>query len=195
MNLVSELPSIAIRLTMEVFGGVAAAVTLAAQLLELGRKFKKMCKEMREAPSDFEQLADEMAIFAGLFGDFLDTCAPDLDMRLRRPSPEQSLVAWVRRAVRDYKKLRQNAPVFNDRSNYPVLQDLKARFQWYKKAAVVQWLRTSLRVARESMNGFMNVRLLEKLDEELRLLRNTTKEVRLASARKGLSIKTLEGRM
>jgi 23S rRNA A2030 N6-methylase RlmJ len=80
-------------------------------------------------------------------------------------------MAWAEEAVHGFKELLDRVQALIGDSLSSKLDTLIARVRWYFSENEVKFLRSSLSVARESMRGFSNIRVIEKLDEQMRLLK------------------------
>lgn len=105
---------------MEVFGVVAAGVTLGAELLRLSRSLHKMIKGIRYARRDIAKLADEMGIFSGLYDDFLSVCVTGDQSKSRITSPIVRLISWTKDAKKSFQTLldRVRALVHDSRHSW-----------------------------------------------------------------------------
>tara|TARA_R110002003_G_scaffold70_26_gene6556 strand:+ start:5326 stop:5925 length:600 start_codon:yes stop_codon:yes gene_type:complete len=155
----------------EIFGVVAAGIMLGPELLRLSRSLRKTFKAIRYAPHDLDKLVKEMEIFADLYEDFHDVCTSDPKYKARSSGPAKRLMAWAEEAVHGFKKLLARVQALTGDSLNSKLDTLIARVRWYFSEDEVKFLRSSLSVARESMRGFSNIRVIEKLDEQMRLLK------------------------
>jgi hypothetical protein len=156
---------------MEVFGAAAAAFTLGAELLRLSRSLRKMIKGIKYARRDIAKLADEMGIFAGLYEDFLRVCVIGDQSTSRMTSPIMHLIAWTKDAHKSFKMLLHRVRALARDSSHSWIETVAAHVKWYFSEHDVKSLRLSLNVARESMRGFSNISIVEKLDKEIDMLR------------------------
>jgi hypothetical protein len=153
---------------MEVFSGVAAAITLGAELLRLSHLLSKMIKTMKTARRDMTKLVAEMETFADLYNDFYGVCIAD---RKRGTASTKRLVAWIMQAITAFKTLLDRVRALAGETAHGVLDTLAAHVKWYFSENDVKCLRASLSVARESMRGFSNIAVIEKVDGEMELIR------------------------
>jgi hypothetical protein len=152
---------------MEVFGVVAAGLTLSAELIRLGRSLHKAIKVVKYARSEIEKLTAELEIFSGLYDQFMSVCVFGAKAKYCNAAPTRRLVAWARDARDSIRKLLDRVRGLAGDS---IVDKVTARVQLYFSEHEVKCLRLALCVARESMNGFTNIRLIEKLDEEMAML-------------------------
>ena len=62
----------------EIFGAVAAGIAVCQQMTRLAKAIHEVAKNVKNAPKDIGTLTNQTIIFAGLYGDFLETYAKDL---------------------------------------------------------------------------------------------------------------------
>ncbi|CAO2655764.1 Nn.00g045670.m01.CDS01 [Neocucurbitaria sp. VM-36] len=166
---------------MEVFGVVAASVTLGAELLRISRSLKEMIKKIRYARREIEDLAKEMVMFSKLYEQFLDAYRTASKSETSFSSAAECLISWTMDAIHDFKILRNKVRALAGDPKYSVLDTIAAHVRWYFSETAVKYLRASLIVARESMIGITNIRAIQKLDEQLKELRTAlTQEHRQA---------------
>ncbi|KAF2036559.1 hypothetical protein EK21DRAFT_40322, partial [Setomelanomma holmii] len=158
---------------MEVFGTVGAAIMLGPELLKLCRWLRRTFKAIKYAPRDLNKLVKEMEIFTGLYEDFYDMCTSDFKYRSRSARPVRLLVAWAQDAMRGLEKLHARVQALGGGLANSKLDKLIAYVRWHFSENEVKLLRSLLRVARESIIGFSNIRAIEKLDDQLEELRAT----------------------
>jgi len=145
-------------------------------MLRIGRYLRKVIKSIKFARRDVSKTAQEMILFAELYQSFLDACinnsASDI---IFSPKP---LISWTRSVKYGLEELlkRVRALLDGSRYDYSLLETLAAHVKWYFSRSYVKYLRGSLNVARESINGFLNIWQLEKLDEQLRTLKQVARD-------------------
>lgn len=157
---------------MEIFGAVAATITLGAELVRISGSLRKAVRSIRYARRDIESLAEEIGLFSGLYENFLDACPLSSGSEAHSPSSNERLISWTRAAIRDYKKLRKEVGALARDPNPSLLDTVAAHVRWYFRETTVKYLRASLCVARESITGLTNIRAIEKLDEQLSFLKS-----------------------
>ncbi|KAF2830568.1 hypothetical protein CC86DRAFT_463847 [Ophiobolus disseminans] len=158
---------------MEVFGGIAAGITLGAEILRLSRSLLKMAKRIRYARREILKLVKEMGVFADLYEDFYAVCISDQRRKVRPIASTRRLVDWTQEATHAFKKLLDQVRALADDSRYSMLETFTAHMKWFFSESDVKYLRSSLSVARESMRGFSNITFIATIDEEMDLLRAT----------------------
>jgi hypothetical protein len=156
---------------MEVFGAVAAGITLGAELLRLSRCLRKMINGFRYARSDVAKLAQEMEIFSGMYDQFMRVCVFESKGKYCNSAPTKRLVSWAEETIKAVVKLLSRVSALVGNAKDSVIETVAAHVKWYFSENEVKCLRLSLSVARESINGFTNIRVIEKLDEEMDMLR------------------------
>jgi hypothetical protein len=163
---------------LAIFGGVAAVCTLSAELIRLSHSLRKMIKSINYASRDISKIAEEMIIFAEQFGGFLRVCSDSPASTTPSSFSPTSLISWTKRATHGLRKLLREVKALTSdvKYDYSIVERVTAHLKWYFSKDSVKCFRASLRVARESMNGFTNVRLIEKLDEQLLFLKRAIRE-------------------
>lgn len=169
----------------DIFGAVAAGITICAQLAEFGKAIRKATKRIKNSRRDIADLSDETVIFAGLCEEFLRTFT---DTKSKAASSVAPLITWLRRTNTELSELLQKVEALTPDPTYRVSiqETLIAYLEWYFSKNAVKKLRASLTIARESMNGFSNVLCIQKLNEELQILKNALRD---ASSRKTMEEK------
>ncbi|KAH7083377.1 hypothetical protein BKA63DRAFT_152011 [Paraphoma chrysanthemicola] len=153
-----------------IFGAVSAGIVLCPELLRLSRSLRNTFETIRHAPRDVNKLAKEMEIFAGLYEDFLEVCPSDGKHGARSAAAIKLLTAWAEKAIIGISKLLAQVQAISGDQGNSKIERLKACLKWYFSDRDVKLLRSSLSVARESIIGFSNIRAIERLDDEVRLL-------------------------
>ncbi|KAF2684921.1 hypothetical protein K458DRAFT_487167 [Lentithecium fluviatile CBS 122367] len=163
---------------LAIVGGVAAAITLSGELVRLSRSLREIFRSVKYARREIRKTADEMIIFAELFEGFLDCCSDGTPSDTRSSFSAKPLISWTRRAIRGLQKLLSEleALVADPGDEYSLVETLTAHVKWYFSKSSVGGLRASLSVARESINGFTNIRCIEKLEEQLRFLEQAVRD-------------------
>jgi hypothetical protein len=156
----------------EIFGAVAAGVSLCTQLTELGLAIRKATKRIKNSRRDIAELTDETVIFAGLCEEFLRACADDHDAESRAVSWIIPLNAWIKRTSTGLCNLLRKVEAVGPepKHQYSIQDTLIAYIEWFFSKDTVRRLRDSLTVARASMSGFSNLMCIRKLNEELHML-------------------------
>jgi hypothetical protein len=163
---------------LAILGGVSAGVTLSAEILRLSRSLRKMIKSIKFAKDDIRKVTEEMNIFAELLGQFLRVCSDSPASTTSVSFSPESLVSWTEEATRGLRRLlREVKALASDvKYDYSIVERATAHVKWYFSKSSVKCFCASLRVARESMNGFTNIRVIEKLDEQLIFLKRAIRE-------------------
>jgi hypothetical protein len=161
----------------EIFGAVAAGIALCNQLTQFGIAIHRATKDIKNSRRDIIKLADETILFASSSEDFLRFCADDHQAKSTATCSIRPLTAWIRKTKTGLFKLLDNVEALrSDPINRPSLQKvLIAYLMWYFSKKEVKCLRVSLNIARASMNGYSNLMCIQKLKEELQLLRRALK--------------------
>lgn len=158
---------------LAIFGGVAAGCTLTAEIMRLTRSLRKMIKSIKYARRDISNIVNEINIFAEFFEHFRYSCSNSPASNARNSFSLESLITWTRSAIHGLGELLKNISALSTDDNHSLVKTVHAHLKWYFNKSAVCCFRASLRVARESMNGFMNIRAIEKLDEQLQFLKQT----------------------
>jgi hypothetical protein len=153
---------------MEVFSAVAAGIALSAQLMKLGRSLHKAIEKIKYTRPEIAKLAAELDIFSGLYDQFMNVCVFEPNAKYCNAAPTRRLVAWAQEARNAIRKLLDRVTGSPGDS---IVEKVAARVQWFFSEHEVKCLRLSLRVARESMIGFTNIGVIQKLDEQMAMLR------------------------
>jgi hypothetical protein len=144
---------------------------LGPELLRLSRSLRKTFRAIRSAPRDVDKLVKEMEIFAGLYEDFLEICSSGEKHDARSISAVKLLAAWARKAIKGMTKLLERVQALSGGPLNSKMETLVAYLRWYFSDREVKFLRSSLNVARESIIGFSNIRAVQRLEEQIRLLK------------------------
>lgn len=181
---------------LAVLGGVAAAWTLSADLIKLGRYLRKMVKSIKYARRDISKTAHEMIVFAELFQDFLDVCYDSLASVSKKSPPPLSLISWTESAILGLRELlrKVGAPTSVHKDGYSLVETLTTHVKWYLSRESVKYFRALLAVARESIQAFSNIRCIEKLEEQLGVLKQAIENGTQQSLERKLGMTLLERR-
>ncbi|KAF2623605.1 hypothetical protein BU25DRAFT_177347 [Macroventuria anomochaeta] len=156
----------------EIFGAVVGGVALSTQLTQCGKKIRKAIKKIKSSRRDISELADDTVIFAGLCEGFLRACADGREAHIGRSSSIGSLNIWIKKTLAGLHELLRKVEALKHDPRYRSWQDtLIAYLEWFFSTSSVKHLRANMAVARESINGFSNLMCIQKLNEELRMLR------------------------
>ncbi|KAH8730839.1 hypothetical protein GQ44DRAFT_756164 [Phaeosphaeriaceae sp. PMI808] len=172
---------------LAVVGAVAAGVSLGAEILRLSNLLRKMVRKIRYAPRDIMKLMTEMEVFSGIYEDFYTICISD--RRGRRLSTKR-LETWCKNVISSGKELVERVRVLAGCSQESKIKKVAAHLKWYLSGHEVKYLRSSLNLARESMTAFSNLQIIEKLREEIKILRAivTPRERQVKEAQLGMSV-------
>lgn len=163
---------------LAVFGGVAAAITLAAEMLKLSRTLRRMAISVRFARRDIKKISNEMDIAAEAFQAFHELCSADSAPQSGISFDVAPLISWTNAACQGLRiLLRKVKGLTSEPRDKPSRRKkLAAHVRWYLYKRSVSYLGMCLSVARESMNGFMNIRKIEKLNEQIELLQRLERD-------------------
>lgn len=163
---------------LAIFGGITGACTLGTELIRISRYLRKIVKSVKYARRDISKTAQEMSMFAGLLEDFLDICVGNSASNTEIYSLSESLISWTTSATHGLRKLlkKVRALISHPTKEYSRIEKLTAHVNWYFKRASVEYFRASLRVARESIQAFTNIRCIEKLEEQLAFLKQAVRD-------------------
>jgi hypothetical protein len=157
---------------MEVVGVVAAGIAFGSLILKLSKSLYKSAKKIRYAHRELMKLAKEMGIFADLYEDFYRVCVLDQRKKGRNTSSTRGLINWIHDAIDAFKVLLNRVRAIAGDSKYSMLETLTAHVKWFFSENEVRCLRSSLRVAQESMRGFSSITMIEAINEEIHLIRD-----------------------
>jgi hypothetical protein len=155
----------------EIFGAVAAGVALTTELSRLCRSLHKLVIQIRNAPRELSNLADEMRLFMDIYSEFYRACSYDTARKSNIGSPIIHLVAWTKAAIHGFKELLGEVGLLIDGSTSSVAKRWVARIKWYINEKEVKCTRASLSVARQSISALSNIRIIGKIDEEIQMLK------------------------
>lgn len=157
----------------EIFGAVAAGITVCHELSRLAKVIREATKTIQNSRKDIAELSDETVIFTGLYGAFLQTCEDDPKACQKTVSSLRRLKSWANSTIHGLQKILDKVAILRlDRQvRYSITDTLRAELKWLFGRKAVMLLRTSLSVARQSIEGFSNLMCLGKLNEQLDMLR------------------------
>jgi len=158
----------------EIFGTIAAAVTLGPVILKLGRELRDGARSVKFARRELEELVNEMSIFTALTYEFYNACSTKKKQTELVLSAQERLADWTEAAIQDFEQLSYTVDALSTDPIYQhtAYQVARAHYDWYRSKSYLEYLRASLSVARQSMNGFTNVCNMELLDEQLVYLKS-----------------------
>lgn len=159
---------------MEVAGIVAAGVGLVPVVVQTARSLRKAAKSIKLARRELEDLTNEMTIFTSIYHQFLMICSKRMKTDKRALSALNLLISWAKKAKLDFQKLSQHVDALTTHPMQPhsTTENITAHVKWYLQKSTLEYLRASLIVARQSMVGFSNLCNIERLDEELAMLKS-----------------------
>lgn len=157
----------------EIFGAVAAGLSVGSGLIKCGCAIQKAIKKIRNSRKDVEQLAKETIIFGSLYKRFLRACDDDRDAYTTDIIAVTQLISWARKTQSSLEMLltRIDALQPYSKSSSSLETRLIAHVVWLSCSSTVKALRSSLSVARESMNGFTYLMWLQKLKEDAKIMK------------------------
>lgn len=152
---------------------ILASIALLPPLVHCGNKIRKAVKEIQSSRRDIFELTDETVIFSDLCGEYLRACADDHEAHSRRSSSIQHLETWIRKLLGSLNNVLQKVGALKrGRKHRSSVEDrIIAYIEWYLSKSAVKRLRASMAVARETIKGSSNIMCIQKLDEELRMLK------------------------
>jgi hypothetical protein len=160
-------------MALEILGAVAAGVALCTTLVESGKAIRKATKRIRNARKDVLELSDEAVIFAGLCEDFLHTCNDHREAKSRVFGSLHRLVAWLDHFKNALSELlnKVKAIIRDPRYHYSWEKKCSAYLEWMGSKSTVKKLRASLELAISSISGYSNLMYIQRLHEELQMLK------------------------
>jgi hypothetical protein len=150
---------------MDTTGPIAKGLVLSQELMRLSQRFSKLTKRARYSGSEVVALSNELDIFAHLYNDFFSTSVVE-------SRPTKRLVSWTEETVDALRKLLRQAISLAFISGDSLIGNLAARVKSSLHNNEVKCLRLSLRVVTEGINVLTNIRNIEKIDEQVELLRS-----------------------
>lgn len=156
----------------EIFGAVAAGIAICHEITRLAKEIHKVAKNIKNAPKDLGTLTDETVIFTGLYGDFLETC--ERNTKSQKAVWMKHLEAYANNLIQRLEAILTEGDALRVDIDYrhPLKDTLKAHWNWLMRRNVVTHLRTTLAIVSQTITGFLNIICIQRLDEELGLLRN-----------------------
>ncbi|KAI4944104.1 hypothetical protein J4E91_008959 [Alternaria rosae] len=160
---------------MEVAGIAISVFGLSTALAATVRKIRKTVQDIRYARGDLHEVEKEVLLFARIYDDFLDACDEASSVTENASKIKTSLISWTQKTIKGFENLlaKVQAIARNPEYHYSVSKVATAYYSWIRSKSTVKYLRASLSVARQSMIAFTNIRVIEKLNEELAYLRST----------------------
>jgi hypothetical protein len=157
----------------EIFGAIAAGITIGGDLIKLGRYIQEAIKRIKNSRKDIEKLASEAIIFAGMYRRFLRACKDDQDANGIDFLAVQSLIIWAETTTDSLNELllKVKALYPQSKSRSALEEKAIAHVVWFRSTRTVRGLRDCLSVARESINGFTHLMYLKKIKDEIEMLR------------------------
>ncbi|KAF3042327.1 hypothetical protein E8E12_001918 [Didymella heteroderae] len=156
----------------EIFGAVAAGITVCHEMSRVAKAIRKVTKDIKNAPREVANLMDETIIFTGLYSTFLQICEDDSEIRQGAMPSIARLKIWAGSTIERLKRILQEADAISPASHtrHSLRKTGRASWKWLVKRNVVAALKASLNVARQSIEGFSNLMCIRKLNEELAIL-------------------------
>jgi hypothetical protein len=163
-----------IEIMAEIFGTIAAAVALGPIVLQLSRSLRDGARSIKFARRELEELTNEMQGFTALYCDFHNACSTRKRQTGLVLSAQKRLADWTKKAIEDFKELSYTVDALSTEPIYQhtTFQVAVAHYDWYRSKSYLEYLRASLSVARQSMNGFTNICNMELLDEQIMYLKS-----------------------
>jgi len=159
---------------LEAAGIAIGIVGLSTVLATTVRKIRTTVQDIHYAQGDILEVEKEVDLFARIYDDFLDACDEASSMTKNASKIKTSLISWTQKTIEGFKNLlhKVEAIARNPEYYYSVRKVAAAYYCWLRSKGTVKYLRASLSIARQSMIAFTNIRVIEKLNEELAHLRS-----------------------
>jgi len=159
---------------LEAAGIAIGIVGLSTVLAKTVREIRTTVQDIHYARGDILEVEKEVDLFSRIYDDFLDACDEASSMTKNASKIKTSLISWTRKTIKGFKNLLYKVhAVARDPEYYHSIREVaSAYYIWLRSKGTVRYLRASLSVARQSMVAFTNVRIIEKLNEELAHLRS-----------------------
>jgi len=159
---------------LEGVGIAIGIVGLSTVLATTVRKIRKTVQDIKYAQGDLREVEKEVRLFSRIYDDFLDACDEASSTTKNASKIKVSLISWTRKTIKGFENLldKVEAIARDPEYYYSVRKVAAAYYCWLRSKGTVKYLRASLSVARQSMIAFTNIRVIEKLNEELAHLRS-----------------------
>lgn len=158
---------------LEVFGAVVGGITLCAELSRLGHAVREAIQRLKNSRRDVLDLSDKAIIFAGLCNRFLHVYHDDHEAKSDFDSSIPRLIKWMKETEVALCKILQKASALlpDSKTRRSLEERCIARLEWFGSKKAVERLRASMVVASTSIDGFSNLICIQKLNEELIILK------------------------
>lgn len=144
---------------VEVVALVGTAITLAKDFSKTGRAIHHFMQSIKYENNELRSIADETTTFSRILYSFYDEATKSSKSRKDRKLVE-ALMKWskgtlksIRRLLRKVKRLGFNS----------TLSKAMAHIRWYLERDTIKGLQATLLACRQSIDNFMNIRLLNAL--------------------------------
>jgi hypothetical protein len=154
--------------------GVAALLGLPIALVATVKKIQETVKSIKRVQPELLDLVNETKLFAGIYDAFIDVFDEESSNTEQTLKIKWDLIAWTKKAIEGLENLLSKVQAVgrNPEYFYSFLEVMTAHVIWLKSKDTIKYLRASLSVARQSMVAFTNIRIIEKLNEELAHLKS-----------------------
>jgi hypothetical protein len=149
--------------------GVVALLGLPIALVATVKEIQETVKSIKRAQPELLDLVNETKLFAGIYDAFIDVFDEVSWKTEQTLEIKRDLIAWTKKAIKGLENLLSKVQAVgrNPEYSYSFFEVLTAYVIWLKSKDTIKYLRASLSVARQSMVAFTNIRVIEKLNEEL----------------------------
>jgi hypothetical protein len=154
--------------------GVVALLGLPIALVATVKKIQETVKSIKRAQPELLDLVNETKLFAGIYDAFIDVLDEESSNTEQSLKIKWDLIAWTKKAIEGLENLLSKVQAVgrNPEYFYSFLEVMTAYVIWLKSKDTIKYLHASLSVARQSMVAFTNIRIIEKLNEELAHLKS-----------------------
>jgi hypothetical protein len=154
--------------------GVVALLGLPIALVATVEKIQETVKSIKRAKPELLDLVNETKLFSGIYDAFIDVLDDAWSNTEQTLKIKRDLIAWTKKAIGGLENLLSKVQAIgrNPEYFYSFFEVMTAYVIWLKSKDTLKYLRASLSVARQSMVAFTNIRIIEKLNEELAHLKS-----------------------
>jgi hypothetical protein len=149
--------------------GVVALLGLPIALVATVKEIQETVKSIKRAQPELLDLVNETKLFAGMYDAFIDVFDEVSSNTEQILEIKRDQIAWTKKAIEGLENLLSKVQAVgrNPEYFYSFFEVLTAYVIWLRSKDTIKYLRASLSVARQSMVAFTNIRIIEKLNEEL----------------------------
>jgi hypothetical protein len=149
-------------------------IGLPVAIISTVKILRKTVQSVENAQPELLNLVKETDLFAGVYDAFLDVLDEDFSSKEGATKIKRDLMSYTKKLMKGFENLRHQVQAIdrNPKYYYSTIERITAHVIWMRSTSTIKYLRASLSVARQSIIAFTNIRLIEKLNEELAYLRS-----------------------